>query len=71
MMEDLPPSQFFAFVVVFGVFLLLLAFIPVRLAALCREIHRNRTHLSCRICGFRFLRRGEDACCPHCGARNR
>lgn len=64
------PSELFVAVVYAGVLLMVGVFIPVKLAAKWRRIRRARTHLTCRICGFRFLRRDAEGICPHCQSRN-
>ena len=64
------PSEFLAAVVYAGVLLTICIFVPVKLMAKWRRIQRARTHLSCRICGFRFLRRDAEGTCPHCKSRN-
>lgn len=65
------PHQFFEAVVLFGMLLVILVFVPVRLAARRRHVLRSRVRLTCRLCGFRFIRRDEVGTCPHCRARNR
>lgn len=64
------PSEFLAAVVYVGLLLIVGIYVPVKLVAKWRRIRRARTHLSCRICGFRFLRRDEAGTCPHCQSRN-
>ena len=64
------PSEFLAAVVYAGLLLTICIFVPVKLMAKWRRIQRARTHLSCRICGFRFLRRDAEGTCPHCKSRN-
>ena len=64
------PSEFLAAVVYAGLLLTICFFVPVKLMAKWRRIQRARTHLSCRICGFRFLRRDAEGTCPHCQSRN-
>lgn len=66
----MPPSDFFALVVMLGVLLVICIFVPVKLVAKWRRVQHARTHLSCRICGFRFLRRDDEGTCPHCQSRN-
>ena len=53
-----------------GVLLVICIFVPVKLVAKWRRVQHARTHLSCRICGFRFLRRDDEGICPHCKSRN-
>ena len=66
----MPPSDFFALVVMLGVLLVICIFVPVKLVAKWRRVQHARTHLTCRICGFRFLRRDDEGICPHCQSRN-
>ena len=53
----MPPSDFFTLLVYLGLLLLICIYVPVKIVAKWRRIQRSRTHLTCRICGFRFLRR--------------
>ncbi len=71
-MEPLLPSELLAAVVYAGLVLTICVYVPVKITAKMRRLHRARTHLTCRICGFRFLRREGDAegICPHCSSRN-
>ena len=69
-LEPMPPSDFFALVVMLGVLLVICIFVPVKLVAKWRRVQHARTHLTCRICGFRFLRRDDEGTCPHCQSRN-
>lgn len=69
-LAPMPPSDFFAFLVYLGVLLTIFIYVPVKLVAKCRRIRKARTHLTCRICGFRFLRRDAEGTCPHCQSRN-
>lgn len=64
------PSDFLALVVLLGVLLVICIFVPVKLVAKWRRLQHARTHLTCRICGFRFLRRDAEGICPHCQSRN-
>ncbi len=66
----MPPSDFFALVVMLGVLLVICIFVPVKLVAKWRRVQHARTHLTCRICGFRFLRRDDVGTCPHCQSHN-
>lgn len=71
----LTPAEFFLFLALGGMALLMLVLIPVKLTAKLRRMRRARTHLSCRICSHRFLRpvgvaHHELVECPHCGAKN-
>ena len=68
--SPMPPSDFFALLVYLGLLLTICIYVPVKLVAKCRRIRKARTHLTCRICGFRFLRRDDEGTCPHCQSRN-
>ena len=71
---SLPPVtlvQFFEGIVFSGLVLLLAIYIPVKLMAKWRRMRRAATHVSCRLCGYRFERADEHATCPHCQARNK
>lgn len=65
------PHEFLMFLLFAGFVLLLAVFIPVKLVAKWRRIKRSRVRITCRICGYRFLRTSPEAYCPHCQARNR
>lgn len=65
------PHEFFAAVVLAGIFLLICVMVPVQMAAKWRRIRRARVRITCRLCGYRFLRYDPAATCPHCQARNR
>lgn len=71
MIDPLTPEQFFEYVVYAGLALLLAVFVPVKLTAKFRRRRRARICLTCRICGYRFLKSDPYAICPHCQARNR
>ncbi|MGN0829497.1 MAG: hypothetical protein ACI4PZ_07260 [Akkermansia sp.] len=66
------PGEFVLGLLHCGLFMLLCIIFPVQLSAKLRRRRFARTHLTCRICGYRFLRREDDPeCrCPHCGVRN-
>lgn len=66
-------QDFFLTLLIGGLLLLVSVMIPVQIASKVRRINRKRTHATCRICGFRFLRPEEkgDVYCPHCGVRNK
>ncbi len=66
----LSPVEFLSALALLGMVLLLCVFVPVQLVALWRRHRSEYTRLTCRICGFRFLRADEAGHCPHCGARN-
>ncbi len=70
MLEPMSPSEFLAALVYLGVLLTICIYVPVKLVAKWRRVRRARTHLTCRICGFRFLRRDAEGTCPHCQSRN-
>ncbi len=68
----LSPQEFFLFLMLAGLVLLVCVFIPVQLASKIRRIRRASTHITCRICGYRYLidsPRAENIC-PHCGSKN-
>ncbi len=64
------PSEYFATLVYLGVAFTICIYVPVKLVSKWRRVRRARTHLTCRICGFRFLRRDAEGICPHCQSRN-
>ncbi len=66
----LSPVEFLSAIVLFGLAMLLCVYIPVQLAAKWRRLRSQRVRLTCRICGYRFLRADDAGHCPHCGARN-
>ncbi|MBQ3239843.1 MAG: hypothetical protein IJB00_01520 [Akkermansia sp.] len=68
----LSPAEFFLFLMLVGLLILVCVFIPVQVAAKVRRVRHSRTHITCRICGYRYLladRRAENVC-PHCDSRN-
>ncbi len=65
------PDEFLLWLALAGMILLLCVYIPVQLAAKWRRVRAQRTRITCRICGYRFLRADDECTCPHCGARNR
>lgn len=67
----LSSAEFFELLVYGGMLLLLAVCIPVQIAAKWRRVRRSRVRITCRLCGYRFLRTEQQAICPHCGARNR
>ncbi len=67
----LSSAEFFELLVYGGMLLLLAVCIPVQVAAKWRRVRRSRVRITCRLCGYRFLRTEPHAICPHCGARNR
>lgn len=68
--EPMLPSELFTMVVYVGLLLVIAIFVPVKIAAKMRRLRRARINLTCRICGFRFLRRDAEGICPHCHSRN-
>lgn len=64
------PSELLSYVVYAGIALTVGIYVPVKLVAKWRRMRRARVYLTCRICGFRFIRRCEEAVCPHCKSRN-
>ncbi len=69
-LDPMLPSELFTVVVYAGLALTICVFVPVKITAKLRRIRRSRSHLTCRICGFRFLRRDAEGTCPHCQSRN-
>lgn len=69
---EVTPAQFIEGLLHCGLFLLLCIIVPVQLSSKLRRRRKAYTHRTCRICGYRFLRReGEpEMLCPHCGAKN-
>ncbi len=67
----LTPHSFFEALVYTGLILLLCVIVPVQLAAKVRRLRRANTRLTCRICGYRFIRNNPEGTCPHCAARNK
>lgn len=68
---ELTTDSFFIAIPVTGMVLLLLIFIPVQVVSKLRRMRKNYHRLTCRICGFRFLRRNPGIVeCPHCGSKN-
>lgn len=68
----LSVAEFFLFLMLAGLVLLVCVYIPVQLASKLRRMRHARTHITCRICGYRYLldsARSESEC-PHCGSRN-
>ncbi len=65
------PHEFFLGVVCVGLALLLCICIPVQVAAKWRRLRAVRSRITCRICGYRFLRQDATCTCPHCQARNK
>lgn len=65
------PHEFLTAIVIAGMVLLLAVLIPVKLVEKLRTIRLSRVRITCRICGYRFLRSNLEATCPHCHARNR
>lgn len=66
------PSEFMALLMFGGVALLVLVFVPVKIAAKIRRVRRASTHITCRICGYRYLLDTPSSpnVCPHCDSRN-
>lgn len=69
-LECSPSELLYAFSVIVFV-LLMLVVVPVQLAAKVRRMRLARVRITCRICGYRFLRSDPEATCPHCEARNK
>lgn len=67
----LSSAEFWELLVYGGMALLLMVYIPVQVASKWRRIRRSRVRITCRLCGYRFLRADTQALCPNCGAKNR
>ncbi len=67
----LSPDEFLFAIALVGIIMLCCVYIPVQLAAKWRRVRALRTRITCRICGYRFLRADDVCTCPHCGAHNR
>lgn len=68
---ELSPAEFLLGLSVFGMLLLLLTFVPVQILSKLRRNRRKYNRKTCRICGYRYLRRNPGITeCPHCGAKN-
>ena len=65
------PSQFFEYFAVAVFVVLMCVVVPVQLIGKLRRMRLARVSITCRICGYRFLRTNPEATCPHCEARNR
>ncbi|MBQ3218844.1 MAG: hypothetical protein IJB33_08235 [Akkermansia sp.] len=65
------PASFFEMIAVAAFVVLLGVVIPVQLGAKWRRLSLARLRITCRICGYRFLRKDPEAICPHCEAKNR
>lgn len=70
-LASLTPHGFFEVLVYVGIILLLCVILPVQLVAKIRRMRRANVRLTCRICGYRFIRTNPEATCPHCAARNK
>lgn len=68
----LAPSAFFLLLLLAGLGLLVSVFIPVQVVAKFRRLKHARTHITCRICGYRYLlpRDRTENVCPHCDSKN-
>lgn len=70
-LPELSTAEFFFAIPVVGILSLIAVFIPVQMVSKYRRMRKNYNRLTCRICGYRFLRRNPGiAECPHCGAKN-
>lgn len=45
-------------------------YIPNQLLGFYKRKRRKRTHIQCRLCGYRFHKQDPQATCPHCKAIN-
>lgn len=70
---ELSLEQFFMALIFGGLLAVVAVMIPVQVASKMRRVRRRRTHATCRICGYRFLRPEERGivACPHCGVKNK
>lgn len=66
-------QDFFLLLIFGGLFSVVAVMIPVQIASKMRRLKRRRTHATCRVCGFHFLRPEQRGIvpCPHCGANNK
>lgn len=65
------PAEFFEMIAAAAFVVLLGVVVPVQLSAKWRRLRLERLRITCRICGYRFLRKDPEAICPHCEAKNR
>lgn len=70
---ELNLQEFFLLLVFGSLFSVVCVMIPVQIASKMRRMKRKRTHATCRVCGYRFLRIGDRSIveCPHCGVKNK
>lgn len=64
------PHEFFEMIVYVGLIALIAIIIPVQIAAKYRRLRRKQTHIVCRICGYRFIKKDPVATCPTCASKN-
>lgn len=71
-LPPLSPAEFFLALTLAGLVMLVLIYVPVQMVAKWRRINRARTHITCRICGYRYLLSSprDENVCPHCDSRN-
>lgn len=67
----LTTSEFFCYFAIASFVALFCVVLPVQLASKLRRMRLARVRITCRICGYRFLRNDPEATCPHCDSRNR
>ena len=65
------PVEALSLLAVAAFVLLLMVVLPVQLLAKVRRVRLDRTRITCRICGYRFLCKDPEAICPHCDAKNK
>lgn len=70
-LPPISPAELLFGLVYAGLLLLLGIYLPVQIAAKVRRIRRSNRLITCRICGYRFIRRDSEATCSNCEARNR
>lgn len=68
---ELSPAEFLLGLTLFGMVLLVCTILPVQLFSKLRRTRRKHNRKTCRICGYRYLRRNPGITeCPHCGSKN-
>ena len=65
------PAEALTLLAVAAFVLLLMVVLPVQLLAKMRRVRLDRTRITCRICGYRFICKDPEAICPHCDAKNK
>lgn len=72
-MITLELGNFYHLLVFGGLLSVVAVMIPVQIASKMRRLKRRRTHATCRVCGYHFLRPEQRGIvpCPHCRANNK